>query len=65
MNVNKTMLLRNALMVKPDASLEEVRALAPALASIPDGQLSERMDETRRRLGSDARSRCEAQAVGG
>lgn len=51
------MLIRNALIVKPDATLDEVRAIMPALASVPDSQLSDWMNQTRRRLGSLARTR--------
>lgn len=54
--MNKTMLVRNVLMVKPNASLQEVRAIMPALVTVPDSQLTDWMNQTRRRLGSEART---------
>lgn len=48
------MLVRNALLVKPNASLDEVRALMPALAAVPDGELADWIAQARRRMGPGA-----------
>lgn len=56
--INKTMLLRNVLRVKPNATPDQVRAIVPALADVPDAELRDRMSQARRanaRLSGAAR----------
>ncbi|MFN3931523.1 MAG: hypothetical protein ACK4JY_07225 [Brevundimonas sp.] len=44
-------MIGNVLRIKPAATLEEARRIAPMLLDIPDADLSERMAQARRRLG--------------
>lgn len=46
--INKTMLLRNVLRVKPNATPDQVRAIVPALADVPDAELRDWMSQARR-----------------
>ncbi len=46
-----SLLIGNVLRIKPAATLEEARRIAPMLLEIPDADLSERMAQARRRLG--------------
>ncbi|WP_409604200.1 hypothetical protein [Brevundimonas sp.] len=46
-----TLMIGNVLRIKPAATLEEARRIAPMLLDIPDADLSERMAQARRRLG--------------
>ena len=46
-----TLMIGNVLRIKPEATLEEARRIAPMLLEIPDADLSERMAQARRRLG--------------
>ncbi len=55
-----TLMIGNVLRVKPAATLEEARRIAPMLVDIDDADLNERMAQARRRLGihtSDRRRR--------
>lgn len=55
-----TLLIGNVLRIKPAATLEEARRIAPLLLEISDADLTERMAQARRRLGiptTDQRSR--------
>ncbi|MFN3669601.1 MAG: hypothetical protein ACK4VY_09865 [Brevundimonas sp.] len=45
-----TLLIGNVLRVRPAATLDEARRIAPMLIEIPDADLSERMAQARRRL---------------
>lgn len=46
-----TMLIVNILKIRPAASLDDARRIAPALKQIPDADLAERMAQARSRLG--------------
>lgn len=46
-----TLLIGNVLRVKPDATVDEARRIAPMLRDLADADLAERMAQTRRRLG--------------
>ncbi len=55
-----TLMIGNVLRVKPAATLEEARRIAPMLVDIDAADLNERMAQARRRLGiqhSDRRRR--------
>ncbi|MFN6980304.1 MAG: hypothetical protein ACK4NU_00105 [Brevundimonas sp.] len=55
-----TLMIGNVLRIKPAATLEEARRIAPMLLDIPDADLSERLAQARRRLGiptTDSRRR--------
>jgi hypothetical protein len=46
-----SLMIANVLRIKPAATLEEARRIAPMLLEIPDADLNERMAQARRRLG--------------
>jgi len=46
-----TLLIGNVLRLKPAATLEEARRIAPMLQAISDADLSDRMAKARQRLG--------------
>lgn len=46
-----TLLIGNVLRVRPAATLEEARQIAPMLLNLEDADLTERMAQARRRLG--------------
>ncbi|MFN3511938.1 MAG: hypothetical protein ACK41C_02760 [Phenylobacterium sp.] len=46
----KSMLLQNVLRVKPDATVDQVRAIAPALAAVPEHELKDWMAQAKRML---------------
>lgn len=48
---SNTKLLENVLRLKPDATSDDVRRIAPALANTPDAELRDWMNQARRRLG--------------
>ncbi|MBN9479513.1 MULTISPECIES: hypothetical protein [Brevundimonas] len=52
-----SLLIENVLRVRPTASVEDACRIAPMLADLPVADLSERMTQTRRRLGLDDQGR--------
>jgi hypothetical protein len=47
--LNTENLLVRVLVARPDATTDDVRALAPALAHLPDGEIAARLAKARRR----------------
>jgi hypothetical protein len=49
MTFNTEKLLVRILVARPDATADEVRKLAPALAHLPDAEIAARLAKARRR----------------
>lgn len=49
MNLNTENLLDRILVARPDATPDDVRMLAPALAKLPEAELAARLAKARRR----------------
>lgn len=52
-----SLLIENVLRLKPWATAEEARRIAPWLKGVADADLAERMAQTRRRLGIQPEAR--------
>lgn len=48
--INRTMLVRNVLRIRPDATPAEARAIMPALADVPEAELQDWLNQARRAI---------------
>lgn len=55
MTLNTENLLVRILVARPDATADDVRRLAPALAHLPDAEIAARLTKARRRRESETR----------